>query len=79
MTQRRASRRIEIYLMATGVEYALRADAEKFARARVALERIIGLAPQIEESETGSRLFVALDAAQHAAFGEVWKSMQPGG
>lgn len=69
---------IEIYLMATGVEYALRADAEKFAQARVALERITGFAPQIEESENGCRLFVALDAVQHAAFGEVWRAMQAG-
>lgn len=67
--------RIEIYLTSTGVEYTLRADAGSFARARDALERIIGFAPQVEETESSGRLFVALDETQHKAFDRLWRTM----
>lgn len=75
MTLRCGPYRLEIYLTATGVQYMVRADAGAFARARAALARIIGFAPQVEENESSGRLFVALDEAQHSAFGDVWRTM----
>lgn len=69
------SHRIQICLPAMGTEYTLRADAETFARARVALEHITGFPPQVENDARGGRLFVALDAAEHAAFGRAWKAI----